>query len=56
MTNEQPIIDDCELLLLVQEIHKRGNDMEIKHTKDGIKIMEVNRRVVKEVKYRPQCR
>lgn len=51
--NNKSIINDNELLLLVEEIHKRGNDMEVKHTKDGIKILEVNRRVVKEVKYRP---
>ncbi len=48
--NRSQIIDDRELLLLAQAIHKRGNDMQITHSKDGIKIFEINKRLIKEIK------
>lgn len=33
--------------VLADEITARGNDMEVRHTKDGIKVFEVTKRLIK---------
>lgn len=33
--------------VLADEITARGNDMEVRHSKDGIKVFEVSKRLIK---------
>ena len=35
-----------QIEILIEQIHKRGNDVEIKTCKDGIKVIEVHRTVI----------
>ena len=35
-----------QLDILIAQIHKRGNDVEIRTCKDGIKVIEVHRKVI----------
>lgn len=35
---------------IAKEITARGNDMEVRRTKDGMKIYEVSKRLIKEIK------
>ena len=35
------------LEVLAREITERGNDMEVRHSKDGIKVFEVSKRLIK---------
>ena len=35
-----------QLDILIEQIHKRGNDVEIRNCKDGLKVIEVHRKVI----------
>ena len=40
------IVESAEIAKIIEEIIKRGNDVEIKSCKNGYKILEVKRKVV----------
>lgn len=49
MTGEKRIVKGNKKSLdeLADEITARGNDMEVRHSKDGIKVFEVTKKLIK---------
>ena len=43
-------IETLSIEQIAKEIIARGNEMEVRRTKDGMKIFEVSKRLIKEIK------
>ena len=51
MSGEKRIVkgNQKSLDVLADEITARGNDMEVRHSKDGIKVFEVTKKLIKSM-------